>query len=267
MGNVCARPKPEPTPAPVRALTEEETQLINNITKIDNFNEIIGETISNYEDDPIFYTKVFMLLGNNKFSDPTFISEFSKEYTAKITNEVRSGRLSSSTLSSSENIMADIKGVIAPIIKDIILSKSTSNFTRDEAIYFISLGEEVGDVLNNYNIPDNNPNYTSTFVNKLYALSKENPRRSMSDAVSNAVNHLVTTFSLTLNPANTETTTTTESFKDKNSFVMKELEKQLKLSSNTSTEAFRNKKANKRNQYTGYSLEHSALLPKDYADF
>lgn len=258
----CGRSKPEPAPA--RALTTEETQLINNLTKIDDFSEILGVAVLNYMGDPIFLAKIAILLGNNKFSDPTFISEFKNEYTAKITNEVRNGRFTGSIVSSTENI----KAILAPIIKEILLSKSTNNFTRDEAIYFNSLAQTVADTLENYGDSNNRPsNFLTIFINKCYELSKENPRKPMADAVTNAVNHITTTFSLTLNPANTETTTTTESFKNKNSFVMKELEKQLKLSSNASTEAFRNKKSNKRNQYTGYSLEHSALLPKDYAEF
>lgn len=271
---MCARPKSEDKPKPTttaepaRTLTTEETQLINNITKFDDFNEMIQGTLLNYEGDHVFLAKVYILILNNKFSDPTFISEFKREYTAKITNEVLSGRLDISKLSSSENIMMDLKGIIAPIIKDVILSKSTNNFTRDEAIYFISLIQQVSEALDNYGDSDNrSSDFNTTLANKCYALSKENPRKPMPDAVTNAVNHIVTTFNLTLNPSTTEPpTTTTESFKNKNSFIMKELEKQLKLISRASTESFTNKKM-KRNEFTGYSLEYTSLLPKDYADF
>ena len=273
MGNLCStRPKsedkPKTTAEPARTLTTEETQLINNITTINNFDEIIGLIILNYEDDHVFLAKLGILIFNNKFSDPTFISEFKREYTAKITNEVLSGRLDISKLSSSENIMIDLKGIIVPIMKDLILSKSTNNFTRDEAIYFNSLIQQVIEALDNYGDSNNrSSDFNITLANKCYALSKENPIKPMSDAVTNAVIHIVTTFNLTLNPSTTEPpTTTTESFKNKNSFIMKELEKQLKSISRASTESFTNKKM-KRNEFTGYSLKYTSLLPKDYADF
>ena len=265
----CGRSKPEdkakpaaaptPAPAPARTLTQEETELINNITiNLDNAAvlEVITNLAASSQNDPIFTAKSISVIANiNQFDYNSFRTELKR----RITNEIISKNITI-TMQSLEEIMGSN-------IRDIISSRTTNSFTSDQATYFNSLIQSVGASLDQYGDPDNRPtDFNSYFINKLYTLAKSNPRPALSSATTTALTDITTRYNLTLNSGATTTeTTTVAGFQNKNSFIMKELEK-IKRNLKGSTETFRNKQE-KESCFTGYNLEHNPLLPKDYADF
>jgi hypothetical protein len=263
----CGRSKPAtptatptaattPAPAPGRALTQEETELIDDILNVNNavlFEQISGIPVT-YENDPIVMAKLSIVIAT--IIDGQFdYNSFKTDLRRRITNEIRSTNTPTTVESFTE--------IVSRSVKDATISRTTSSFTRDEATYFNSLIQSVGTSLDQYGDADNRPtNFTSYLANKCYTLTKSSPRPSMSSATTNAVSDITTRFNLTLNSG---TSTTVAGFQNKNSFIMKELEK-IKRNSKGSTETFRNKEV-KENCFTGYNLEHNPLLPKEYADF
>jgi hypothetical protein len=247
---------PTPAPAPGRALTQEETELIDNVINVDNAGilEGISSIGTTYENDPIVFAKFFIV--TLTILDGQFdYNSFKTDLRRRITNEIRS--------TNTPINMESFTEIVSRSVRDATISRTTSSFTRDEATYFNSLLKSVGESLDQYGDVDNRPtNFYQYLVNKCYTLTKSSPRPSMSSATTNAVTDITTRFNLTLNSG---TTTTVAGFQNKNSFIMKELEK-IKQISKGSTETFRNKEV-KENFFTGYNLEHNSLLPKEYAEF
>ena len=234
---------------PARTLTQEETEIINNLT-INRDNAGILEGITNIaalsQNDPIFIAKFVILMANiNQFNYNTYRTELKK---ITITYDI-------------------IVEVLLSNAKKILMSRVNKNFNTNQATYFNSLVELVSQSLDQYGDPDNRPaNFNSFVMDKLYTLARRRPQMNINSAATSAVTDITTRFNLTLNPRTTTTeTTTVAGFQNKNSFIMKELEK-IKRNSKGSTETFRNKQE-KESCFTGYNLGHNSLLPKEYANF
>ena len=247
---------------PARTLTQEETEIINNLT-INRDNAGILEGITNIaalsQNDPIFIAKFVILMANiNQFNYNTYRTELKK----RVTNEILSKK--SKNITITYDIIVE---VLLSNAKKILMSRVNKNFITNQATYFNSLVELVSQSLDQYGDPDNRPaNFNSFLVDKLYTLARRRPQMNINSAATSAVTDITTRFNLTLNPRTTTTeTTTVAGFQNKNSFIMKELEK-IKRNSKGSTETFRNKQE-KESCFTGYNLGHNSLLPKDYADF
>jgi hypothetical protein len=250
---------PAPAPPPARTLTQEETELINNLTINSNNGAIlegIVGVIGATQNDPIFTAKSTIFLSNINQLD---YNSFKIELKRRVTNEIISKNISIT--------MQSLQEIVGSSIRDLISSRTTNSFTSDQATYFNSLIQSVGTSLDQYGDPDNRPtDFNSYFINKLYTVARSNPRPPISSAATSVITDITTRFNLTLNTAATTTEeTTVAGFQNKNSFIMKELEK-IKRNSKGSTETFRNKEV-KENCFTGYNLEHNPLLPKEYADF
>ena len=102
-----------------------------------------------------------------------------------------------------------------------------------------------------------------------YSIVNDATRLELTIAKSKVLCELKTRYPLIILPTGIITTTcpNPEGFQNNNDRIKEELKKKLRLIFKDIKETFINKKIKRKNNFSGYSLENSALLPKDYAEF
>ena len=267
MGNVCARPKPEEKPAP----TPTEVKLtLDSILKNSNrtFEDMIALVILSRAFDNLFQAKILL---------------FTDDDITNIKNN-----LAVSVLDGKIKTIDDVQTELIKIID----SMSNKELDEVKATYFNELFIYVINTISAPAVATSLSTNYSTYQQELiimfirsechnYSIVNDATRLELTIAKSTVLCELITEYPLITLPTGIittpcgpdppggsgTTTTTTEEFENKNDRINEELKKKLRLIFEGTIEPFRNKKIKRENNFSGYSLEYSSLLPKDYANF
>lgn len=275
MGNVCARPKPEEKPAPAPTPTEVKLTLDSILKKSDRtFEDMIVLVLLSRIFDNLFQAKILL---------------FTDEDITNIKNN-----LAVSVLDGKIKTIDDVQTELIKIID----SMSNKELDEVKAAYFNELYIYVINTISAPAVATSLSTNYSTYQQELimivirakchyYSIVNDATRLELTIAKSRVLCELITEYPLITLPTgiittpcgpnpgadnvllggSETTTTTTEEFENKNDRINEELKKKLRLIFEGTIEPFRNKKIKRENNFSGYSLEYSSLLPKDYANF
>jgi hypothetical protein len=251
-------PAPAPTPA------EAQAQARNSLTSIlqksnRTFEDMIALVVLSRLFDSVFQSKILLF-------DDDDITNIQNGLGALVNN----------------NTIKTIDDVQTELIK-YIDSMSNNELNEVKATYFIELFIYAIDTIEAPAVATSVRTNYSSYQRELmildirgvclnYSIVNDATRLALPIAKSKVLCELKTRYPLIILPTGIITTTcpNSEGFQNNNDRINEELKKKLRLifkDIKDTKETFINKKIKRKNNFSGYSLENSALLPKDYAEF
>lgn len=271
MGNVCARPKPEPAPAPTPAQAQNSLKSIlekSNRT----FEDMIVLVLLSRVSDSLFQSKILLFDDDDITNIKNYLGALVQDGKIKTINDVQT-ELIKYIDSMSNNELNEVKAayfnelyiyVINTIgAPEVVTSLTTNYSSHQRELIMIFIRSECHS----------------------YSIVNDATRLELTIAKSKVLCELKTRYPLIILPTGIITTpcgpdpgaenvllesnetTTTEEFQNNNDRINEELKKKLRLIFEGTKETFINKKIKRENNFSGYTLKYSSLLPKDYAEF
>lgn len=251
MGNLCStRPKSEDKPKTTTTTTTTLNSILGSTTIQQLITEVTEENSATPAADIIFIAKIF-LLDEDKI------------------NEIRN-QLTTIVLSKKLKTKNEVKVELINIVKNLEVPGLTTEVAEYYVMLYLSLIVYI-------TLVDPNSVNNSTLVLRIKASSRdyafETPRKNISQATTEIKSVICTSgYGLTCPPPDPEEPVepvepVSEGFQNRRDIIKAELKRHLGLIFKQSTEPFKNNKIKRENNFSGYSLEYTSLLPKDYADF